>query len=401
MWPLLQHAVVRGTVAGKFFMAAYLLGPEQIGVVGVALLILALVEGVSDTGLAQALIQSKARPTFDELGAIWTLQAFRGVLISAVICMGAAPLASAFDIAQSVGLIYVAGTLPLVRGLFGPGATLSQRSREFQRIFAFESLATVADLLVTLVAIKAVKLGGISLLLGSVTGDIVRLTLSWTWLRVRIRPTLRWSLIERFASFGKWIWGSSLLTLLLNNFDKVLVAKLLGPTEFGVYSLGVRAAQSLIAEPAFAFGQYLFPTVSRLYSEAQDKASNYFAFMLPRIALAAGLLAMSLASVGPVLLSHFMGSAWASAGDVVRIASVTMFEAAVISAMAAYFRATGSPQKVTTAVLLQLVALASVAPLVISSLGAVGAATATAISHAATLLYLSAKLRRDLRMARA
>ena len=71
-WVLGQQVIVRGLVAIKFLAIGRILGPAAIGSVSVALLAVAIAESLSDTGLAQAVVQGKDTPTEDELGAVLT-----------------------------------------------------------------------------------------------------------------------------------------------------------------------------------------------------------------------------------------------------------------------------------------------------------------------------------------
>lgn len=61
-WVLLQQVVVRGFVALKFLAIGRILGPEAIGAVSIALLAVAIAEALSDTGLAQAVVQDAMHP---------------------------------------------------------------------------------------------------------------------------------------------------------------------------------------------------------------------------------------------------------------------------------------------------------------------------------------------------
>src|ERR1700756_1700001 len=84
-WVLLQQVLMRGLVAVKFLAIGRILGPEAIGAVSIALLAVAIAESLSDTGLAQAVVQGRNAPTHDELGAVWATLAMRGVLIGLLI----------------------------------------------------------------------------------------------------------------------------------------------------------------------------------------------------------------------------------------------------------------------------------------------------------------------------
>ena len=144
-WVLLQQFAVRGLVAIKFLAIGRMLGPAAIGSVSVALLAVAIAEALSDTGLAQAVIQGEHAPTRPQLSAVWTTLTARGVLIS-LLLVGSAPLLSSqFHLDGSLVLIQLAALLPLLRGLASPAYYVVQRERRFQHIAGVEVAAAFVD----------------------------------------------------------------------------------------------------------------------------------------------------------------------------------------------------------------------------------------------------------------
>ena len=97
--------VVRGLVAVKFLAIGRILGPEAIGAVSVALLAVAIAESLSDTGLAQAVVQGHDAPTHGELGAVWTTLAARGVLIGLLLAALAPFMGSQFHLRDRSGSV--------------------------------------------------------------------------------------------------------------------------------------------------------------------------------------------------------------------------------------------------------------------------------------------------------
>ena len=104
------------------------------------------------------------------------------------------------------------------------------------------------------------------MLIGLVAGESLKSTL--TWATMKPRPPIRavWSGIGHYVGFSRWIWAGSVINLLLNQFDKVVVGKLLGPAQLGAYQMSSRLAQMLLADAAFAMSQYLFPDLRRASS---------------------------------------------------------------------------------------------------------------------------------------
>lgn len=392
LWVLIQQLAVRGLIALKFLLAARLLGPEQIGLVGIATLSLAIVESLSDTGLAQAVVQRRSKISPQEAGAVWTLQMIRGLVLAIALLLLAVPIAALFKVSASAGLVALAAIIPLLRNAFNPGVFLVQRERNFRQLSIYEASAALLDFATTLILIN-LGLGAMSILLGNITSDITKLLLSWTWLRTPLKPTLEWRLIRELTSFGKWIWGASLVTLVLNQLDKVLVVRFLGTADFGIYQVASRIAQLVLADASVALGQYLFPTFAQRHRVSQKAGKDYFLWVLQRFIPVAGFIALLLAVMAKLIVSVVLGPEWMGVIPVLRIMALSMFMGGVIAILVAYCRAVGAPEIVAQAVTVQLFVLMFSAPLLIFQFGSTGMAAASAIALIAATVYFSTKIK--------
>lgn len=390
LWVLIQQVAVRGLIALKFLLAARLLGPELIGLVGIATLALAIAESLSDTGLSQAVVQRHSKISAKEAGAVWTLQMVRGFVLAIALLLLAVPIAALFKIPASAGLVALAAVIPLLRNAFNPGVFLAQRDRNFRQLSLYEGCAALFDFATTLLLIH-LGFGAVSILFGNIASDCVKLVLSWTWFRIPLQPTFQWRLIQTLTSFGKWVWGSSVVTLVLNQLDKVLVARFLGTTEFGLYQVSSRIAQLILADGAVALGQYLFPTFAQRHRIAQQAAKDYFMWVIKRLVPVTAIVAILLALMANFVINIALGPEWLAAVPVLRVMALSMFMGGIIAVLVAYCRAVGVPQIVAQAVIVQLLVLMLAAPLLIWQLGSVGMALAGASALAAAIAYFAVK----------
>ncbi len=390
-WVLIQQVAVRGLIAFKFLLAARLLGPDQIGMVGIATLSLAIVESLLDTGLSQAVVQRHNKISQHEAGAVWTLQMSRGFLLAIALLLLAVPIASLFKVSTSARLIALASIIPLLRNAFNPGLFLVQRDRNFRNLSLYETTAASFDFAMTLLLIHF-GCGAASILLGNIASDCVKLVLSWSWFRIPIRPTFQWQLIGEYTHFGKWIWGSSVVTLVLNQFDKMLVARFLGTTEFGFYQVATRIAQLVVSDGTVALGQYLFPTFAQRHRNARQAAMVYLFWVMKRLIPVTAMIALLLAVMATLIIKVTLGPEWLAAVPILRVMALSTFVGGVIAILVAYCRATGVPQIVTQAVTIQLFVLVPAAPLLIWQYSSVGMALASAIALTTATAYLAIRV---------
>lgn len=391
LWVLIQQVAVRGLIALKFLLAARLLGPEQIGLVGIATLSLAIVESLTDTGLSQAVVQRHSKINPQEAGAVWTLQMIRGLVLAIALLVLAIPIAALFKVSASAGLVALAALIPMLRNAFNPGVFLVQRDRNFRQLSIYDSSAALLDFATTLLLIH-LDFGAASILLGNIASDSVKLVFSWTWFRAPLQPTLQWQLISELTSFGKWVWGSSIIVLALNQLDKVLVARFLGTTEFGLYQVASRIAQLVVADGASSLGIYLYPTIAKHHRTSPKFAQEYFKLIMWRLVLAGTCISFLLMLGSEIIFSTMLGQDWMGATPILRVMAIGALFSALNTILVAYSRAVGHPQIVTQAVTAQLLVLGMLAPVLIWKFGSVGMASASAFALAITTVFFISKI---------
>ena len=394
-WVLLQQLVVRGLVAVKFLALGRILGPAAIGSVSVALLAVAIAESLSDTGLAQAIIQDRDAPTRSQLGSVLTTLATRGVFIALLLASLAPTMFRLFHLrAGELGLLLLAAVVPLIRGTMSPAYFVVQRERRFQHIAAIEMSASIADCSIA-IGTALSGAGVYSALLGTITAETLKTTL--TWMTMQPRPPLRlaWSGIGHYVRFSRWIWASSVVTLVLNQFDKVVVASLLGPAQFGAYQMSSRLAQMLLADAAIAMSQFLFPTFAAQHRQEPQKAARLFKRYLALLVCALAAIVLIARASAAQLFSLVLGKSWLGAVPLFDIFVVNMAIGALIALLVAYLRAIGSPKTTTHASIVQIAVLLVTVPLATRHWGATGVAWSLTAGLSAAALFMFYRLTRS------
>ncbi|HTH73981.1 MAG TPA: oligosaccharide flippase family protein [Trinickia sp.] len=371
-WVLAQQVAVRGLVAVKFLAIGRILGPAAIGSVSVALLAVAIAESLSDTGLAQAVVQGKDTPTRDELGAVFTTLVARGAGVALVLLALAPFMAGQFHLGGA-WLLQTAAVLPLVRGCASPGYYVAQRERRFSRLAAIEVGAALADCCVGL-TLALTGAGASSVLIGMLCGEAIKSAVTWVVLAHRPPLAPRWSGIGHYLGFSRWIWAGSVVNLVLNQFDKVVVGKMLGPAQLGAYQMSSRLAQMLLADAALALSQYLFPTFAAHHRDDAARAARLFKRWLALGACAVVLIVLVLRAVAAPLFALVLGPQWMSAVPLFRVFVVNMALGALIAVLVAYLRARGDARTAAQASAMQVVVLFAVVPVSLHAWGVIGVA---------------------------
>ncbi|CAN7238912.1 oligosaccharide flippase family protein [Trinickia sp. LjRoot230] len=394
-WVLLQQVVVRGLVAVKFLAIGRILGPTAIGSVSVALLAVAIAESLSDTGLAQAVIQGHEAPSRAQLGAVWTTLVARGALVALLLVVLAPVMATQFHLHDALLLLQLAAVLPLIRGVASPAYFVVQRERRFQHIAVVEIAAAFADCAIGLVLALS-GAGAYSVLIGMAFGEGLKSTLTWATMRPRPPLALRWHGIGHYVAFSRWIWASSIVNLVLNQFDKIVVGKMLGPAQLGAYQMSSRLAQMLLADAAIAMSQYLFPTFAAHHRSDAARAARLFERYLLLAGCALALIVLLLRWLAAPLFSLVLGPQWMPAVPLFRIFVVNMALGALIAVLVSYLRAVGDARAAAQASAMQVAVLFLVVPAATHYWGVTGIAwgmTSGLATAVVWMLYRTVRVR--------
>lgn len=387
-WLLLQTGVVRLTSLCKLLVVASILGPEAMGVFALVLMMLATAELLSDTGLQAAIIQDPHVPDALKLGAVWVVMALRGLGIACVLALCAPLVARFFEIEGQTGLFVAASGIALVRGTIHPRFFLLQRDRRFDLTSPIEMTAAVADAFVS-VSLAFADLGPAALVGGAFAAEFARVGGSWLTARhipMRIHTRLR--LIRDYAMYGQWVWGASCITLVLNNFDKLIVGKVLGAHQLGLYQTALRVSQMAVSDLYAMLAIYMLPTMAGQHRQSPLLARAYMLKVLGCVLLMAAFTASLIALGAQFILTHALGPQWLDAELVLQVGCLTTVLGAGIAILVTYHKATGRTRQVAMATALQLVVVVPMALWLGLQWGAVGVVVANGLALLAALAFL-------------
>lgn len=358
-----------------------------MGMIGIALLVLTIAEAMSDLGLNQAIVQARDTPDPSQMTLVALIQAARGLAVTLTIIFLSPHIAGLLGAPEATGIICLASLSTAIRSTQSMGIPHLLRQQNFRAPCLTESAVSASDLLFSIILIIQFEIGANGAILGAIASEVVRSFVSWTIIRPPVAKPCHIREVAGLARFGRWIWGNSILTLALNQTDKILVSRLLGLEALGIYQVSSKIAQLCMADALYAKGQHLFPTLSRQFHSLRQQYNRTLNTQMV-IALLFGLVcATLLVELLPPLVSATLGSNWSEANTVLPTLLACAFFSGFSSILAAALRAQGRPNQITTALCLQLFAFAALVTKYKSD-GLVGIATAALLSTAAATIVL-------------
>lgn len=256
---------------------ARLLIPKAFGIIGLATIFMGMIQVFSDLGMSAALIQQKDKELdpVDYDTAYWT-GIIWGVFLSAVLSLIVAPIAASFysqDILKSIIPVLSIGLLlsPL-RAVHIVNIT---REMDFKKIVLPRNISNVFAGAVA-IAMAFMGFGVWSLVFDGVAGSLLLVIIyskvsPW-------RPRFRFSRksFKKIFSFGIYTAGTGIFNYLTNNIDYLLIGKLLGPQQLGLYTFGYTATYVIRGQIMKVVNSVFYPVYSKLQDDLKAVKKYYF-----------------------------------------------------------------------------------------------------------------------------
>lgn len=307
VWSALQSWLEKLCSFVSFLVLARILTPSDFGLVALAMVYIGIIQLLSEQGLGQALIQRKNPDEKVVQTAFW-LNAGISVLLAAF-TVAAAPAIAVLLGDRELSPILRALALPVVINIFSvvPASLLQQRL-QFQSLTLRTAVSSLAGMVVA-VSLAFCGAGVWSLVAQQIVVSLAGVAVVWT--AAAWHPKWIFSIREcpKLFHYGKYVLGASLLNLVTQRSDRLLIGIFLGPQALGYYFFGYELVRrindilvgsvSRVAMPVFSRIQDDLPHMQTIFLKAIRLASI---ISVPVFAVVCGL--------SPFLVPLIFGAQW-------------------------------------------------------------------------------------------
>ena len=312
IWTVGSKLVSKAIDLVTLLCLARMLGPSDFGLVAMAMTSVLITEAIFELPVGAALIRLPDI-TKDMFDTALTLGLLRGVLISALLCLLAYPLALFYQEPKLTALVCVLSLAPVLRGLRSPRMILFTRRLDFRPDFVMDLTAKLTSLFV---AAGAAWLTGSywAIAAGTIAGPA--LTVSMSYIYSPLWPHLTLKELHRFAQMIGWNMVSQILQSLNWQLEKLLLPRFVDLASFGHYSV----ANDITGVPFQAIVQPLFRpflvafahmgTTEKL-GEAYLKASSAIVLLVAPVLLLISILS-------DVVVDVLLGPSWTNTAYLLR-----------------------------------------------------------------------------------
>lgn len=247
-----------------------LLDSHAYGVVGVITSIAYMLAMLTDIGLLGFIVRHEEGDDPKFLDQVWTIRLLRGLGLTLLMIAVAKPGAALLGKPELAPVVALWSVSFLFDGLSSLSFATAVRNKQLWRLSMQELSCNVVTLIVS-IATAVIWHTYWALIAGMLAGQVAKVVLSYLIFpnmrrRIRINPA-RSAELWRFSRF---IAMSSILSLLILQSDKLVLARLMPLSVYGLYAIAVTlaAAPGAIAAPYAT--RVLYPAYSKAMREAPE-----------------------------------------------------------------------------------------------------------------------------------
>lgn len=309
------YAVSQALSFARNAIVAHWLSKGDFGIAAAIVLLLQLLETLSDLGADRLIVQARDG---DEPRLVATAHAtlvLRGLLTALALFAIAAPMAHFFGIPEAQWAFAAAALVPLVKGFVSLDSRLAQRHLDNRPQMLIEALPQLAGVVLVIPAIRI--FGDYSAVLWlSLAQALVAVIISHAIAARPYRLALDRAYLKRLVVFGWPIWASAFPLIAVYQGDRMLIGHLIGMEGLAAYTAAfmITMVPGLIA--AKVANALMLPLLSSERDDMRAFAAR-FRMMAEATSLASALYLIAFIIAGGAVLPLAFGSNYTGLGALV------------------------------------------------------------------------------------
>jgi O-antigen/teichoic acid export membrane protein len=383
-WSAMSSMV--GQVIGliRTVVIARLLVPDDFGLLGMALTVIAGLAALTTIGLDHSIVSNKFADHGElksHMDTVWSAELVRSLVVTLLVIACAYPLASFYGQPRLRVIIPVLSLSVLIQGFRNIGLVALRKEIGFARIFWYELASHMSGIVVTIGLVLVLR-NVWGLVLGLVAGTAFNVLLSYVFHSYRPRLSFDTIAFQRALNFGKFALVMAVASYITTMADNVMVGRLLGAKALGNYALAYNVASVPIGVLVYALGQVLFPAYAEIAANRPDDLERAFTKVFTVSSLILITITVPIFLLTDEIVQLLFGPTWATSGSVLKVLSLIIPLRGLTLIVSTVFFGLNRPKQVAVGKILEAsIFLALLYPLIVA-IGLTGAAWAGIIAYA-------------------
>ena len=299
---------------------ARLLSPEEFGLVGMAMVFIAISQVFIDVGFASALIQRKENSNL-AYSSVFYFNLFSGLILTGMFYFLAPFIGKFYDSIEVTTLVRWLSLSFLFNSFNQVQSTILKKELNFKVLTIRGVIASnIAGILGIIAAFQG--FGVYALVIQTLTSAILSTILLWSissW-----KPSLHFSFKELrgLIGYSSYVFFDQIVSTAFGKIDVMVIAKLFSPATLGFYSRAVSLQSQVSIYSTSSIKKVFFPVLSSLQNDKKGYERVYFKVISVVAFISYGLTGV-LYVLGESIIIGLFGEKWSP--------SVEIFEILILS----------------------------------------------------------------------
>lgn len=332
---LVSYAVSQILRLSSNLVMTKLLVPEMFGIMAICQTVIFMLNMLSDIGINPSIIRSKRGEEPEFFNTAWTLQVLRGGIIGFLVVLAAIGISVAqqynffskgttFSEPILVEAMLWISIVPIITGLKSTNIVLANRRLQVGRLSLVEITSQIIGL-AAMISWALISPDIYALVAGTLVGAISITILSHTLIKGDKNSfALEASAVREIINFGKWILGTSLLTAILTQGDRLIFGALTDAKALGIYSIAVFLATSITQAIYKLNNLVFFPILSETARGDRARLGVLYYKIRAKIDLIVITSSGFLFSLGGTIVAILYDEQYKLAGDLLETLSLSL-----------------------------------------------------------------------------
>lgn len=301
-------------IVGKIFntitliILARLLLPSDFGIIAMAGILTTIMDRFKDFGISNAVIQKQDE--FEKsLQTGFIMRSATGIFLFFILFFIAPFWADFFKDQALIPVLRILAIIFIMDNFrFFPEIKLSKTLR-FKTIVTSNLLGYFTYSLVA-IALAYNGYSYWSIIFGRISQSLIAIIYYWIQSPWKIHLQFDKKIAKELFSYGKYVFGTGLMALLIDNVNYVVLGKILGPTILGYYFIAYTWATFSSREVMAIVDRVLFPTYSTIKSDI-SRVGNAYLRTLNYTSIITIPINFGIFALAPEFVNIVLGEKWA------------------------------------------------------------------------------------------
>jgi len=319
-WQTLQKGLTAGVTIFKMYCLARLLDPTDFGLFSLTAIALGVTESLTETGINLTILQSK-QPVNYFINTAWIVSIGRGVLISLIMLLLGVGMAEFFQNPDLTQLIAVAALIPIIKGFINPAIVSWHKDMAFLRESFYRFSLVIIEAIASI--ILAIILNSVWALIGGLLVAAVAEVIISFWV-LELKPKFKYSVscANQIFANAKWLTLATAFHYLNENIDNLLIGKLVGTFNLGIYQNAYGLSHKLNYEVTKSIHHGTIPIFTRIV-DSTTRLRQAFTKSLVATSLIVLIGSAPLLLAPELIVTWLLGPKWLAVIPLVRILTLS------------------------------------------------------------------------------